>query len=514
MITILDSTLRDGAQGEGVSFSVSDKIEILRTLASFGIPFIEAGNPSSNDKDRVFFDRVKTLPLKNSKVVAFGSTRRKNSPARSDTGLLSLLTANTEYVSVFGKTSVLHVREILGCTLKENLDIISDSVQFLVSNGRQVFFDAEHFFDGFKEDKDYALACLRAAKRAGANTLVLCDTNGGSFPFEVSAITAEVVKTLGTAVGIHCHNDTGCAVANTIAAVLSGAAQVQGTFVGIGERTGNAALSTVIGDLQGRLDIRCVPDLSRLTDTARRVAELSNIALPNRQPFVGRSAFAHKGGMHADGVRKLPRSFEHIEPSLIGNDRSFPLSEMSGKSAVLAKLRHIYPDLAKNDLVVQKILNKVKSLENDGFQFEAADASFELLVLKEKGEFTPHFEIADYKIISTQQTGGGFALASASVKVKVGDDFEITADEGDGPVNAIDKALRKALAKFYPKITQMRLTDYKVRVVDTVSSTAATTRVLIESTDGTNVWTTVGASKDIICASILALADSVEYLLI
>ena len=512
---ILDTTLRDGAQGEGISFSVDDRLKIMKRLDTFGVTFIEAGNPASNPKELEFFRRAAEIPLKKSKLVAFGSTRRKDSSAEDDAGIRALLSANTEYIAVFGKSWLLHVDCILSATPEENLNMISDTVKYITECGKHVIFDAEHFFDGWKDNPEYALSVLKTAEKAGAETIVLCDTNGGAFPDEITAAVSEAKKHIGTRLGIHAHNDCGCAAANTLAAVRAGAEHVQGTFTGIGERCGNASLSTVIPDLQLKMhyDIVSGESLRHLTKTARFISEVANVKLAASAPYVGSSAFAHKGGMHTDGVAKNPKTFEHIAPDEVGNERNFLLSEVSGRTAVLSKLRLFEPSLDKNAPQTKRIIEKLKALEHEGLKFEAAGASFELMVLRELGRFKPFFEIVNFQVVSSQH-GNEAEKANASIKIKVGDRYEITADEGDGPVNAIDRALRKALEVFYPVLRNMRLTDYKVRVISTGESTAANTRVLIESTDGKNSWTTVAASKDIIAASVAALVDSLEYMLL
>ena len=515
-IEIFDSTLRDGAQGEGISFSADDKLKILQRLDAFGVDYVEAGNPGSNPKDMEFFRKAAKLRLKTAKPVAFGSTRRKSVTAEEDENLAALLEADTDYVAVFGKSWILHVETILGTTPEENLNMISDTIAFLKSKGKKVIFDAEHYFDGFKDNADYAVKVLQTAEKAGASVLVLCDTNGGCFPDEIAEITAKSKAAVKAKIGIHCHNDSGCAVACTLAAVKAGAVHVQGTFIGIGERCGNTNLSTVIPNLQLKMGCDCVPkhSMQSLTETARYIAEIANIKLTGSMPYVGGNAFGHKGGMHADGVAKNPRTFEHIAPETVGNERSFLLSEVSGRSTVLSKLESFDKSLDKNSPETLRIMEKLKKLESRGYQFEAAGASFELLVLKELGRFTPFFNIEHFHVISTQNYEiEGVEKANAMVKIKVGEEYEITADEGDGPVNALDRALRKALEVFYPKLRKMHLVDYKVRVIAAGDSTAAVTRVLIESTDGKNVWTTVGASKDIIDASLIALLDSIEYFL-
>lgn len=515
-IEIFDSTLRDGAQGEGISFSVDDKLKILMRLDSFGIDFVEAGNPASNPKDIEFFRRAAGINLKKSKLTAFGSTRRKNTSCGDDSNIAALIDAGTEYVTVFGKSWLLHVEAILDADSEENLSMIRDTVGYLTQKGKKVIFDAEHFFDGYKDNAAYAIKTLKAAAEAGAERIVLCDTNGGCFPDEINDMVKLVTQITDVPIGIHCHNDSGCASANTISAVKAGARHIQGTFIGIGERCGNANLSTVMPNLQLKMGYRCIDEksMANLTQTACYIAEIANIKLAGSMPYVGRNAFGHKGGMHADGVKKDPRSFEHISPEKVGNERSFLLSEVSGRSAVLSKLSEFDANLEKNSPETMRIMKKLKKLESAGYQFEAANASFELLVLKELGRFQPFFRIEHFYVVSAQNYAvRDVEKSNAMVKVKVGDKCEITADEGDGPVNAIDRALRKALEVFYPQLKKTHLIDYKVRVIAAGDSTAAVTRVLIESTDGETVWTTVGASKDIIDASLMALLDAIEYYL-
>jgi 2-isopropylmalate synthase len=511
-VQIFDSTLRDGAQSENVNFSVEDKFNVVKALDEFGVTFIEAGNPASNPKDMEFFKKIGNLKLKNSKLVAFGSTRRKNITCGEDGNVAVLAGANVEYVAVFGKSWDMHAAEIIGTTLEENLAMIYDTIKYLTDSGKKVFFDAEHYFDGYKANPEYALETLRTAEKAGAVGVVLCDTNGGCFPDEISTITAEAVKTVSVDVGIHCHNDSGCAVANSIAAVDAGAVQIQGTLIGIGERCGNTNLATVIAGLQLKRGMHCVPEenISDLTRLARYIAEVSNMKLSGNMPYVGKSAFSHKGGMHADGVMKNPKSFEHTPPESVGNKRNILLSEVAGRSAILHRINQIAPELTKDSPETKELIDLLKDMEFKGYQYEAAEASFELLVKKHLGRMKNYFGIDYFKIIG-EKSGDFQNPSSAIVKIKVGDKTEIAADEGDGPVNAIDKALRQALTVFYPSIAEIHLTDYKVRVVDGNAATAAMVRVLIESTDGKDVWTTVGASTDIINASVTALVDSLEY---
>lgn len=514
-IEIFDSTLRDGAQGEGISFSVEDKLKIAESLDNLGIAYIEAGNPASNPKDLEFFKRAKKLSLKNAKLCAFGSTKRKLIPVEQDENVNALLSAETDVIAVFGKSWKFQVDCLLNTTPEENLNMIRETIAYLVSKGKTVFFDGEHFFDGYKDDAKYAMETIKTAEKAGASAIILCDTKGGNFPEEIGAITKAAAKEIFVTLGIHCHDDCGCGVANSLFAVRAGAKQVQGTFLGVGERCGNANLSTLIADLQLKYGYKTIPDknMHLLTETARYIAEVINIKLINSMPYVGSGAFAHKAGMHADGVGKNPDTYEHIAPEIIGNQREFLLSEISGRSTVLSKLHAIDSTLAKDSKETIAILEKLKQLESCGFQFEAANASFELLVLKTLNKFQPFFEIDHYEIISSQKSGREPELANAIIKVKVGNKYGITADEGYGPVNAIDKALRKALEEFYPVLCKMHLADYKVRVLNSSAFTGAVTRVLIESTDGERSWTTVGASTDIIGASMTALIDSIDYML-
>ena len=515
-IEIFDSTLRDGAQGEGVSYTLHDKLAITEELDRLSVDYIEAGNPASNPKDAEFFVKARELNLRHAKLVAFGSTRRKDVRPEEDPGLLALLGAHTEVVTVFGKANIMQVTEVLGTTLENNLAMIYDTVRFLHDNGRQVIFDAEHFFDGYRGSAEYALSCLEAAQNAGASTVVLCDTNGGTFPDEVQRIVAEVASVTEAAIGIHCHNDNGCATANSIMAVRAGATQVQGTFIGIGERCGNANLSTIIPSLQLKLGYECIPEarLSRLTKTARFIAEVSNMTLDKSLPYVGESAFAHKGGMHVDGVNKNSASFEHISPESVGNKRSILVSEMSGRAAMLSVIREVDPTITKDSVEARMLTDLLKDLEAHGYLFESASASLELLITKQLGRFRPFFKLQRFKVIGEQDASGEAGLSSAMINIRVGDETEITAAEGDGPVHALDTALKKAVMRFYPAVGQLRLTDYKVRVMEPGEATAATVRVLITTTDGADIWTTVGVSRDIIEASLSALMDSIEYRLL
>ncbi len=525
-ITVLDSTLRDGAQGEGISFSVQDKIHIVQTLDALGIDLIEAGNPDSNPKDLEFFQLAQKLELKHSKLAAFGSTRRKDMKPKEDRQLQSLLAAETENVVVFGKSWDFQVTDILKTSLEDNLAMIEETVQFLAAAGRTVHFDAEHFFAGWNGNKEYALKTIEAAARGGASSITLCDTKGSSMPLEILSITKEVVAFVSDfcrrnslpqiQIGIHTHNDCGLAVANTLMAVEGGVSLVQGVLLGFGERTGNANLSTVIADLELKSGMKCLPEgkIAELTPTVRRIAEIANISLDNGMPYVGTNAFAHKAGMHIDAVTKNPASYEHVPPESVGNERVFLMSEVAGRSLIIEKIHKFDANITKSSPVVTEIVNKVKQLEHDGYKFEGADGSFELLVRKIIGKYQPFFKLHYYKTMGEQSLYNGAACSFAQLKIEVDNQIEITAGEGSGPVHALDTALRKALERFYPNVSAIRLTDYKVRVLDSQSATASKVRVLIESSDSTEDWTTVGVSTDIIEASWLALVDSIEYKLI
>ncbi len=511
-VTIFDSMLRDGAQAEGISFSVADKLKIVQALDALGVGYIEAGNPGSNPKDLEFFERAQTLNLQHAKLTAFGSTRRPGISAADDKNLQSLLQAKTSAVAIFGKCWDFHVTDIIHTTLDENLAMIADTISFLKAQGKEVIFDGEHFFDGYQANPDYAMQCLQAAADAGADNLTLCDTRGGCFPNEIADIVAEVYRCFGDIVGIHTHNDSGLAVANSILAVQAGAMLVQGTFIGYGERCGNANLSTIIPNLQLKLGYHCIPDetMHLLTQTARYIAEVANVILLDKMPYVGRSAFSHKGGMHVDGVAKAAVSFEHLDPETIGNARKLLTSEVAGRMAILSHLQKIDPSLTKSSPEAEQIIQRIKDLEHQGYQFEGAEGTLSLIIRKQLGKYKPFFELVNFKIIGEQPYREGMS-ASALIKIMVDGQTEVTAAEGQGPVNALDKALRKALEVFYPQVAEMRLIDFKVRVMDSASATASTVRVLIESSDGTESWSTVGVSQDIIEASWIALVDSIEY---
>lgn len=513
-VEILDTTLRDGAQMEGVSFSVNDKFHIMNYLLSLGIRYIEAGNPGSNPKDREFFARFSQAadgPARQA-MAAFGSTKRKGIEPAEDSGIQDLLAAETETIVVFGKCWDLQVREILRVSREENLVMIHQTVEYLVGRNKSVIFDAEHFFEAWRDNREYALQCLQAARDGGAVCVCLCDTNGASLPDFIAETTKAVVCEFpDIKTGIHCHNDCGLAVANSIAAVMAGASHVQGTLNGIGERCGNANLATIIANLQLKYDITCIPpeNLYKLTPVARALAEIANIALPGGEPYVGLSAFTHKAGMHVDGVKKNPASFEHVPPESVGNKRRFLMSEIAGRSAVMDIIHRIRPDMPKDAPEVSRVLAKVKEMEHQGFHFEGAEASQELLVCKQLGLYTPFFALEKLRV-TTEQPKTGALSAQSFIKILVGGVEEVTAAEGEGPVNAMDRALKKAMEVFYPELTQVRLTDFKVRVIN-AEATASMVRTMIESTDGHQVWRTVGVSTDILEASWIALVDSLEY---
>ncbi len=502
-IEFLDTTLRDGAQAQGISFSVRDKESILKLLDDFGIDLIEGGDPSSNPKDAEFF-----ASSNNSKLVAFGSTHRKNVDANNDTGLIKLLEARTDTVCIVGKASESQAMEVLGVSSETNLDMIASSVAFLRGSGKRVIFDAEHFFDGYKECPSYAMSALYAAFMSGTDTLVLCDTNGGTAPSYIGEVTKKVVEAMyGAKIGIHTHNDCGMAVAGANAAVKAGATHVQGTFLGFGERCGNANLSTIIANLTLKESYESNAKPQMLTKTAHALAEICNINLDASMPYVGSAAFSHKAGMHSDAVLKKPDSFEHIDPTAVGNKERILLSEVAGKSAVVKKLEKFFPSLDKSNPKTQEILDAIKVMELKGYQFEGADGSFVLLAERMLGGFKPSFELNHYCIKAVKPDGEN--TAEVSIKVH-GQDTSVT-EKGNGPVNALDKALRTALSKHFPQIEEVSLVDYKVRVIDSSSATASLVRVLITSSDHHDTWTTVGVSTDIIEASWDALTDSLEY---
>lgn len=510
-VTIYDTTLRDGTQGTGISFSILDKIRVAQRLDAFGVDFIEGGWPGSNPRDAAFFAEAAKMTWKNARIAAFGSTRRGGISVEADAQVRILLEAQTPVVTIVGKTWLLHVTEVLGVTADENLAMISDTVAFLKKNGREVFYDAEHFFDSYKDNPEYSLKTLHAARNAGADVLVLCDTNGGSLPEEISRITSEVIQHLKCPVGIHTHNDCGLGVANALAAIRAGASQIQGTMNGYGERVGNCNLTTAIPTLQVKMGLPCVPDLTQLREVSRFVDELANVPQDIRAPYVGSAAFTHKGGLHVHAVQKISRSYEHMDPTLVGNSQTILVSDMSGQSNILAKAAELGFSFQKGAPEVASILKKVKEFEALGYEFEAADASFDLLIRRTLGETKPLFDLKEYHCSFRQSGDHDLTTCEATVKLQVAGIAEYTVDEGDGPVNALDAALRKALKPFYGWIDSVRLADYKVRIIDGTRGTAARTRVLIVSTDGVNTWGTVGVSDNIIEASWLALVDSYEF---
>jgi 2-isopropylmalate synthase len=512
-ITILDSTLRDGAQAQGISYTVEDKLKIVKKLDSLGVAYIEAGNPGSNPKDLEFFERAGKMKLSHARLIAFGSTRKVGLPVEEDANVRSLLKAGTEAVVIFGKSWDFQVTDILKTSLDENIRMIYDTVKFFKGHGKEVVYDAEHFFDGYFSDPSYAVETLKAAAEAGADSLCLCDTKGGCLPMDIYNITEKIVSQFSVPIGIHTHNDTGMAVAGTIMAVQAGATQVQGTINGFGERCGNANLCSIIPTLQLKMGYSCIPEenMAEMTPVARAVSEIANVIHDERAPYVGRSAFAHKAGMHADAVVKNTSAYELMDPETVGNQRTFLMSEVAGRSAVLSLIRKVEPSITKDSAETRLILDKLKEMEHEGYQYEGAESSFELIIRKILGKYKPSFELKDFKVIVNEPVKSTERNSSAMIKVKVGDQEEITAAEGDGPVNALDNAARKALSRFYPSINEMKLTDYKVRVLDSTAATAAKVRVLIESTDGNEVWTTIGVSTDIIEASWKALVDSIEY---
>ena len=510
-VEIYDTTLRDGTQREGISLSCDDKMRIARKLDHFGISVIEGGWPGSNPKDEEFFLRARDEEWTHSQIAAFGSTCRVGSSPEDDANIKALLDAHTPICTLVGKTSTFHVREVLRTTLEENLRIIEESVALLVDRGRRVIYDAEHFFDGCKLDQAYALETLAAAARGGANTLVLCDTNGGSLPWEVEDLTRIVRSLVDPPIGIHTHNDGGCAEANTLVAVRAGARHVQGTINGYGERCGNANLCVVLPHMELNVGRRSMPpeNLDQLFDLSRYVAEVANLAADEHMPFVGHSAFAHKGGIHASAVRRTVDSYQHIDPARVGNETRFVVSELAGRASLQSKAEELGISTGDGSQFVQ-VLDTIKELEARGFSFEAAGASVAMLLERHKPDYIPPFELVDYTTFVEHRERRGM-VTEATVKVRVGDELHHTAAEGNGPVNALDEALRKALLPVFPQLENFHLVDYKVRILDGDRATAATTRVLVDTQGGTSRWSTVGASTNIIEASWSALADSIEY---
>ena len=519
-VVLYDTTLRDGTQGENIILSLADKLRVARMLDEYGLPYIEGGWPGSNPKDVEFFAAARKMTWQRAKLAAFGSTRHRATTAASDPNLVELVRAETPVVTIFGKSWLLHVTEVLGATPAENLDMIADSVGFIVGHGRETIYDAEHFFDGWRGDRDYAISTLRAARDAGALTLVLCDTNGGTLTSDLLTIIADAQSALAADAGaptvtwgIHTHNDAELAVANSIAAVQAGIRHVQATINGYGERCGNANMVSVLANLALKTDLALTPEgggaLERLTELSRSVAEIANVAPNDWQPYVGRSAFAHKGGVHGAAVAKVERSYQHVEPARVGNEGRLVVSELGGKANTALRAEQLGHRL--DGVVDPKVLSQlVKKLEADGLSFEGAEASFELLIRRHQAGYTPPFRVLDYTCLVEQREGHEL-LAEATVKVAVDGEVLHTAADGNGPVNALDAALRKALRAFYPVLDAVHLYDYKVRILDSDAATGARTRVTIESTDGSREWSTMGSDTNIIAASAAALADSLEY---
>ncbi len=512
-VFLYDTTLRDGTQREDISLSIDDKLAIAQRLADFGFHYIEGGWPGSNPKDAEFFARAAKLDLGNSKLVAFGRTRQKNLQCAQDSNLQALLEAATPTVTIVGKSSDYHVTRVLATTLEENLAMISDSVAYLKSKGREVVFDAEHFFDGFLSNREYALATLRTAAEAGADWLVLCETNGGKLPWEVEEIVREVCRHIHTPLGAHCHNDSGCGVSNTLAAVRGGCTQVQGTINGYGERVGNANLTTIIPNLQLKMNRPVVSpeQLHELTSLSHFVAEVVNLKHYNHAPYIGHSAFAHKGGIHVAAVLKAADTYQHIDPALVGNEMRSVVSELAGRGNIQMHAQALGLNLNNED--AQHVLNRIKHLEHEGFTFEAAEASVELMLHRLSPGYKHPFELIDYFVVSERRQSRGM-LSEATVKVRVDSKVKFVAAEGNGPVNALSCALRNALTDAYPVLNSVHLIDYKVRILDSAKGTSAQIRVLITFQGGGKVWTTVGASANIIDASWHALSDSLEYALL
>lgn len=513
-VEIYDTTLRDGSQGEGVNFSVADKIRIAERLDISGIHYIEGGWPGSNPKDIEFFEQAKKRTYKNARIAAFGSTRRKDTNVESDAQVRLLLEAETPVVTIFGKTWMLHVTEVLGATPDENVSMIADTVRFLKDQGKTVVYDAEHAFDGYKDDRDYALATMIAAADGGADHVVLCDTNGGSLPNEIAEITKDVISKARCRVGIHTHDDIGLGVANALAAIEIGADQIQGTINGYGERTGNCNLTSAIPNIAIKMGIKSLDSeqLTHLKDLSNFVDEIANIHHNPRQPWVGATAFAHKGGMHVNAVQKIASSFEHVDPSVVGNYRRILVSDLSGRSNIFLKAKELGYDLDPKTPELKNILTEVKDLEHEGYEFEAAEASLELLIKKSLEHLEAPFKVLGYHV--SNRRDGDNSVCQATIKVEVHNQIEHTVAEGDGPVNALDGALRRALGRFFPDLKKVQLTDYKVRILTGADGTAAKTRVLIESSDGHHEWGTVGADFNIIEASLKALVDSMQYALL
>ncbi|MDI9570155.1 MAG: citramalate synthase [Pseudomonadota bacterium] len=512
-IMVYDTTLRDGSQGEQINFTAEEKLRIARRLDEMGFPYIEGGWPGSNPKDARFFELAKGVKFQNARLTAFGSTRRADRRVGECPNIRALLAAATPAVTVFGKTWDLHVTEILQISLEQNLAMIEETVAYLKEQGKEVIYDAEHFFDGYRRNPDYAGRTVAAALAAGADWIVLCDTNGGTLPHEIEAMTAEIGRLAPAGrLGIHAHNDGALGVANSLAAVRAGATMVQGTINGYGERCGNADLIPLIANLQLKMGKSCLPEatMSHLTNLSNYVAELANIPHLNSRPFVGRSAFAHKGGVHVSAILKNPLAYEHMAPELVGNKRRVLVSDLAGKSNIEYKARELGIDLGQNNGLSRRIVDEIKRMEDVGYQFDAAEGSLSLLIKKITGEFVEPFALECFNVISTK-TAHHPSQAQATIKITVGDEVELTAAEGNGPINALDNALRKALTKFYPQLSRMHLTDFKVRIVEGSEGTAAKVSTTIESQDEDDAWTTVGVSENVIEAGWLALVDSLQY---
>jgi len=511
-VKLFDTTLRDGAQTEGISFSLEDKLKIAKLLDDLGIHYIEGGWPGSNPKDIQFFKAIRKVKLKNAKIVAFSSTRRPNVKVSDDKNIGKLLGANTPAVAIFGKCWDFHVTDALKTTLEENLAMIKETIFYAKEVGREVIFDAEHFFDGYKANPEYALKCLKAATEGGADLLCLCDTNGGTLPHEAATIVLDVRRATARPLGIHAHNDSGCAVAVSEVAVNQGCVQVQGTMNGYGERCGNANLCSIIPILKMKMGIDCISNehLKKLTEVSRHIAEIANLQQSAHQPFVGRSAFSHKGGIHVSAVVKNPGTYEHIKPEKVGNERRVTVSELSGVSNLLVKAKEYGADLEKGSPETKNLIKILKDMESQGYSFEEGEASFELLLKRTLGMIKPFFALDDF-LIETHKEGTNTPIVTAHLKLMVKNKIREATGSGDGPVNAIDNALRKVLEKIYPQIKAVKLTDYKVRVLDTEAGTAAKVRVIVESTDEKKMWGTVGVSTNVIEASWQALVDSIEY---
>ncbi len=513
LVKLYDTTLRDGTQAEDISFLVEDKIRIAHKLDEIGIHYIEGGWPGSNPKDVAFFKDIKKEKLSQAKIAAFGSTRRAKITPDKDHNLKTLVQAEPDVCTIFGKTWDFHVREALRISLEENLELIFDSLEYLKARVPEVFYDAEHFFDGYKANPDYAIKTLKAAQDAKADCIVLCDTNGGTMPFELTEIIREVRKHISAPLGIHTHNDSECAVANSLHAVNEGIVQVQGTINGFGERCGNANLCSIMPALRLKMKNECVSDeqLRKIRDLSRFVYELANLSPNKHQPYVGNSAFAHKGGVHVSAIQRHPETYEHMRPELVGNMTRVLISDLSGRSNILAKAEEFNINMDSKDPVTLEILDNIKEMENRGYQFEGAEASFELLMKRALGTHRKFFSVIGFRVIDEKRHEDQKPFSEATIMVKVGGKVEHTAAEGNGPVNALDNALRKALEKFYPKLKEVKLLDYKVRVLPAGQGTASSIRVLIESGDKEARWGTVGVSENIIDASYQALIDSIEY---